>query len=184
MANYDSGARFDDPNVHYDEPSAPLKNMNQNLISSTLTAQAVTDILAAVATIRTKLPFLISLSPEERKRLANITEESQGVVLAALNFAAQHPEAIPATFNLAEFNKDGALLSPLQQVTSAISQLDRDADDTLRALHSDLYGEFLDIYAFAKATNRNGGYDEFINSVKGRFARGPRKKANPTPPTQ
>ena len=182
MANYDSGARFDDPNVHYDEPSAPHKNMNQNFISSTLTAQAVTDILAAVATIRTKLPFLISFSPEERKRLANVTEESQGVVLAALNFAAQHPEAIPASFNLAEFNKDGALLSPLQQVTSAISQQDRDADDTLRALHSDLYGEFLDIYAFAKATNRNGGYDEFIKSVKGRFAKGPRKKVNPTPP--
>lgn len=180
MANYDSGARWDDSSLRYDEPSTPSKIMNQNKISAVLPAQAVTDILAAVATIRTKLPFLVSLSPEERKRLRNVTEETQGVVLAALNFVTQHPEAIPATFNTAEFNKDGALLTPYQQVASAISQLDSEVDDTLRALHSDLYDEFLDVYAFAKANNRNGGYDEFINSVKGRFSSGPRRKTTPT----
>lgn len=158
--------------------------MDKNKISAVLSPQDLADIFAAVATIRSKLPFLASLSQDERKRLRNITEESQGVVLAALNFVAQHPEAIPGTFNIPEFTKDGALMTPLQRAVSAIAQLNLDADDTMRALHGDLYNAFLDVYAFAKANNRKGGYDEFINAVKGRFASGPRKKNPPTPPAK
>ena len=109
--------------------------------------------------------------------MPSVTEASQGIILAALNFVAQHPEALPATFNAAEFAKDGALLTPLQQAASAIAQLNQDFDDTLKALQGDLYSEFLDVYAFAQANNRNGAYDEFITTAKSRFAGGPRQKA-------
>ena len=152
--------------------------MNENKISAALAAQAVTNINAALATIRENLPFLLNLTAKERKSLPSITEETQGVVLAALNFTMQHPEALPATFDSDEFKKDGDLLTPFQQVASSVDQLNTDINDTLRALHGDLYGQFLDVYAFAKANNRSGGYDAFIDSVKGRFAKGPRK-----PPT-
>lgn len=181
MANYDSGVRYDEPNGRYDDVSAAnqIKRMDQKKISASLAAADLAAVLAAVATIRTKLPFLISLSADERKHLANVTEQSQGVVLSAINFVAQHPEALPGTFDTAEFTKDANLLSPMQQVASAIAQLNRDTDDTLRALHGDLYSEFLDFYAIAKTTNRNGGYDEFINAVKGRFAKSPRKTKTP-----
>jgi hypothetical protein len=81
---------------------------------------------------------------------------------------------LPGTFNVAEFNKDAALLAPLQQVASLIATLNTDTDDTLRALHSDLYVETLDVYAFAKAANRAGAYDDYINTVKTRFSNGPR----------
>lgn len=155
--------------------------MSQNKISAVLTPTNLTAITTAVATIRTNSP-LLNLTPAERRSLQSITETSQGVVLASLNFVAQHPEALPASFNTAEFNKDGALLAPLQQMASLIAQLHQDFDDTLRALHSDLYAEFLDVYAYAKANNRTGAYDEFINTVKVRFAKSPRKpKTPPTP---
>jgi hypothetical protein len=157
--------------------------MSQNKISATLAAAAVTNITTAIATIRTNLPFLLNLTQNERQSLPGITESSQGVVLAALNFAGQHPEALPGTFNTAEFAKDGALLTPLQQVASSVAQLNQDVDDTLRALHSDLYLQFLDVYAFAKANNRSGAFDEFINAVKGRFARAPRAKTPVSVPT-
>ena len=183
MGNYDSGARYDDPGLRYDAVSTrnQNRNMETNRISASLTNADRDAVLAAVATIRSKLPFLISLTADERKRLAGVTEESQGVILSAINFVAQHPEALPGTFDTTEFNKDADLLSPFPQDASAVAQLGRDTDDTLRALHSDLYGEFLDIYAFAKANNRNGGYDEFISAVKGRFSRGPRKTKTTTP---
>jgi hypothetical protein len=98
-------------------------------------------VTTAIATIRTNLPFL---NAEQRKKLQNITEASQGVVQATINFVAQHPEALPGTFNTTEFNKDAALLAPLQQLASLIAALNTDTDDTLRALHSDLYAETLD----------------------------------------
>jgi hypothetical protein len=157
--------------------------MSQNKISAALAASAVTNITTAIATIRTNAPFLINLTPSERHGLPNVTEGSQGVVLAALNFVAQHPEALPGTFDTVEFNKDGTLLPQLQQVASQIAQLNEDFNDTLRALHSDLYVAFLDVYAFAQANNRTGAYNGFIDSVKGRFARPSRKKSSPTPPT-
>jgi hypothetical protein len=147
--------------------------MSKNLISAALAAQAVTNITTAVATIRTNLPFLLNLTPAQRKSLSSITEASQGIVIATINFVAQHPEALPATFDVAEFNKDAALLAPLQQVASLIASLNTDTDDTLRALHGDLYSEFLDVYALAKAGNRSGAYDDYLNSVKSRFAKTP-----------
>jgi len=151
MANYDSGAHFDDPNVRYDEPSAPPKNMNQNKISAVLAAQAVTDITTAINTIRTKLPFLINLSPDERKRLRNVTEESQGSSSPRSTSWPSIPS--PARHVRHRRVQQGRRPArPFQQVASAIGQLDRDVDDTLRALHSDLYSEFLDIYALPRPT--------------------------------
>jgi hypothetical protein len=149
--------------------------MSQNKVSAVLTAQAITNITGAITTIRANIPFLLNLTPEQRKRQQSITESSQGIVLASLNFAAQHPEALPAAFNTAEFKKDGDLLAPLQQIESLVAQLKQDVDDTLKGLQGDLYSEFLDVYAYAKAANRNGAYDEFINNVKGRFSSGPHK---------
>ena len=46
---------------------------NQNKVSAQLVAQTVTEILAAFATIKTKLPFLISLTDDERAHLPHST---------------------------------------------------------------------------------------------------------------
>jgi hypothetical protein len=189
----DNLLRWDTPGLHWNDlrlrwngtaPAAESKPMSsQNLVSTQLTAQAVTDITAAITTIRTNLPFLLNLNAAQRKSLRNITEASQGIAQATINFVAQHPDALPGTFNTAEFNKDAALLAPLQQVASLIASLNTDTNDTLRALHSDLYAETLDVYAYAKAANRNGAYDDYLNTVKTRFSAGPRKKTTPDKPT-
>lgn len=42
--------------------------------------------------------------------------------------------------------------------------------------------EFLDLYALAKANNRNGQYDAFLASVAPIFARGPRTPVTPPSP--
>lgn len=176
------GARWDGT---VEEVMAALARQNnsttmssQNLVSNALTAEAVTAITGAVATIRTNLPFLLNLNNAQRKSFQNITESSQGIVQATINFVAQHPEALPGTFNVVEFNKDAALFAPLQQVASLIASLNTDTQDTNRALHSDLYGETLDVYASAKVANRAGTYDDYINTVKTRFATGPRKNVS------
>jgi hypothetical protein len=186
--------RWDTPGARWDgtveEVMAAINQQNtnttmssQNLVSAALAAQAVTNITTAVATIRTNLPFLLNLNDAQRKSLRNITEASQGIAQATINFVAQHPEALPGTFNVAEFNKDAALLAPFQQVASLIASLNTDTDDTLRALHSDLYSETLDVYAYAKAANRAGAYDDYINTVKTRFSTGPLAKKAAKKPT-
>jgi len=158
---------------------------NQNKVSAQLAAQAVTDILAAYATIRAKLPFLISLTDEERAHLPHIGDKSAEALNQTLLFVAQSAEALPATFNIPELQKDGALFNPLETVAMASAQNDRLIQDTLLALRSDLLLAILDVYAFAKANNRTGAYDTYVNYMKGHFAKprtpaaAPAKPANP-----
>ncbi len=147
---------------------------NQNKVSAALVQQSVTDILAAYATIKQKLPFLINLTDDERAHLPHIGDKSGEVLTQTLNFVAQFPEALPATFNIPEFQKDGALFNPLETVAMASAQNDQIIQDTRLALRSDLLLAILDVYAFAKANNRNGAYDVYVNSMKGHFANPPR----------
>ena len=183
---------WDNPALHWDDPNLrwdgfiPDNSNNtmasNNLVSAALTAADVTAINAAIATLRDKLPFLIELTKQERRRLAHAGDGSQGFVQNSLTFAAQHPEALPGLFDAAEYAKDGALAQSFKPIAAAIAQLNEEVQDTELALDHDLMVESLDVYAFAKANNRNGSYDSYIEAAKVRFARSPRKKAT-TPPT-
>lgn len=155
--------------------------MTQNNISAVLAPTAAANISNAIATIRTNLPFLLNLTPDQRKTLAHATESGQGAILDALNFAAQHPEALPATFNAAEFAKDGALNAAYAPIVAAVAALNQDVSDTMIALQADLYSEFLDVYAFAKVNNRGGAYSTFVDAAKSRFARSPKAKSPAVP---
>jgi hypothetical protein len=51
-------------------------------------------------------------------------------------------------------------------------------------LNGELFLQFLDVYAYAKANNRDGRYNTFIAAVKERFAKTPKPVTTPvTPPT-
>ncbi len=143
----------------------------QNKVSATLAAQAVTNILAAYATIKTNLPFLINLTDDERAHLPHIGDKSAEVLNQTLQFVAQFPEALPATFSIAEFQKDGALFTPFESVVMASANSNQLISDTDLALRSDLLLAILDVYAYAKANNRNGAYDTYVNYMKGHFAK-------------
>ena len=144
---------------------------NQNKVSAQLAAQAVTDILAAYATIKQNMPFLINLTDDERAHLPHIGDKSGEVLTQTLNFVSQFPEALPATFNIAEFQKDGALFTPLETVAMASTQNDQLIQDTRLALRSDLLLAILNVYAFAKANNRTGAYDSYVSYMKDHFAK-------------
>ena len=156
--------------------------MDNNKVSAVLAAQAVTNILAAVGTIRTNLPFLITLTEQQRHDLPKMGPTRRDAVMQSLIFAAQNPTALPGTFDAVEFAKDGTLLPPFETVAQAIASINEDTQDTLLALHNDLFMGLLDVYAFAKANNRVVAYDSYLNLVKPAFAK-TRKAATPvTPP--
>ncbi len=182
MANYDSGVLWDDPSVRYDDLVAPpTPTMSQNKVSAVLAPAALANVNTALATIRTNLPFLLTLSDEERKAMPKANDGSAGFIQQSLIFASQHPEALLAGFSAAEYAKDGTLLTPLQSVCNLVTQLHSDCTDTLMALNSDLMAESLDVYAGGKANNRGGNYSSYVDVAKAHFAQGPRKPKT-TPP--
>ncbi len=59
-------------------------HMVANQVSAELAAADVEAIAASIAAIKAKLPFLIDLSPAERKTLPKMGDKSQAFVRAAL----------------------------------------------------------------------------------------------------
>jgi hypothetical protein len=64
--------------------------MPDNRISATLSQADQQAVLSAINTIREKLPFLIDLTPEERRTLPRMGDRSRGFVSQALEVASHH----------------------------------------------------------------------------------------------
>ena len=176
-----------DPQITWNgfEPEAWSKQnntMEQNMVSYTMAEQAVTNIVTAIGVIRTNIPFLLHLEPQDRQTLPHVTPASQGTLEQASIFANANSGALPGDFPLAGFNQDFVLQKVFLPIATAIAQLNEEVQDTLLALNSDLYYGMLDIYAFAKAANRDGRYDTIVKTLKPFFSRPRKKVSTPTPP--
>lgn len=147
-------------------------------ISATLTPEQRDAVMQAVATIKTNLPFLVDLSPEERKTLPKMGDKSQAFVSTALEVATQNPDFLPRSFDIEEFRKDVQLSETLYPLLLAIAQLHELLDDTYLAVGSEAYTAALQVYNYAKASGNVGGLDTLVEEMGQRFARKSRK-SNP-----
>ncbi len=152
-----------------------------NQISATMTPADREAVLAAVATIKAKLPFLMNLTPEQRKSLPKMGDKSQAFVNKALEVATQNPDFLPRSFDLDEMKRDVELFQALYPVFLALTQLQEAVDDTVIAVGSDAYAAALLVYNFAKANGKGTGLDAVIDEMGKRFARKSRKAESPAP---
>jgi hypothetical protein len=140
-----------------------------NLVSGALTAAQVTAISTALGTIRTNLPFLRNLSPDDRHTLPKMGTASLPFVSQSLLAAKANPTVLPASFDLPGFDADMALYQALGPISTQITQLNELFNDTMLALGSDLYSEALDAYLYLKAGNGAAGLDELKATMGKRF---------------
>ena len=149
--------------------------MTTNQISATMTQTDRDAVLAAVATIKEKLPFLMDLTPEQRKSLPKMGDKSQAFVNKALEVATQNPDFLPRSFDLEEMKQDVELFQALYPVSLSLTQLQELVDDTVMAVGSDAYAAALMVYSFAKASGKGAGLDAVADEMGKRFARKSRK---------
>lgn len=145
--------------------------MLDNRISASLSQADQQAILAAVNTIREKLPFLIDLTPEERRTLPRMGDKSRGFVAQALEVATLNPDILPRSFDVSEMRKDVDLLSALSPVMTALSQLSELVDDTYMAVGSEAYASALLVYQFARTGGKGSALDGALDALSQRFAR-------------
>lgn len=149
--------------------------MAPNPISATMTQADREAVLAAVATIKEKLPFLVDLSAEERKALPKMGDKSRAFVSKALEVATQNPDFLPRSFDLEELRKDVQLFEALYPLLLSMTQLQELLDDTCLAVGSEAYAAALQVYSYAKASGNVGGMDAVVSEMGQRFARKSRK---------
>ncbi len=151
----------------------------ENRIDITLTTTDVEEILAAIETIRTKLPFLVALTVEESRSLARLGDKSRAFVSKAIDLAEKHPEILPGTFELDELQTDMALFETLYPITSSLGQLHNLLQDTTALAGSEAYTAARLVYNYAKLSNLGGELDPLIDDMKKRYCRKKSKAEDP-----
>lgn len=122
----------------------------QNITASVSEAD-IQQIKAALATIEEKLPFLITLTAEERRKLFKMGDKSLAFVNNSLNAAQSNPDILPASFDLDEFLRDYQLATTLTDILFRLQQLTEKVDDTRMAVSSEAMSSSLTVYNYVKA---------------------------------
>ena len=145
--------------------------MLENRVSAQLGEAERQAVFAAIQTIRQKLPFLIDLTPEERRALPRFGDKSRGFVEQALQVAEQNPDILPRTFDAGEMRNDVELFAALSSVNAALSQLSELVEDTLMAVGSESYAAALLVYQFTRAAGKGTALDYALDGLGQHFAR-------------
>ncbi|MCG8366116.1 MAG: hypothetical protein MJA27_22625 [Pseudanabaenales cyanobacterium] len=125
--------------------------MATNRISASLDQADQGAVMAAISTIKEKLPFLMDLTTEERKSLPKMGDKSRAFVSKALEVATQNPDFLPRSFDLEEMRKDVQLFEALYPLLLSLTQMQELVDDTCMAVGSEAYAAALQVYNYAKA---------------------------------
>ena len=160
----------------------------QNRIDATLSTAVRDEILDLIAQIRSKLPFLIDLSPEERMSLVKMGESGRPFVEHSLNLVEQDDSFMPRSFDKTEMRTDNDLYESLLPVSMQMTQLHEAVSDTMLLVGSDLIMAGLDVYKNAKANGQGENLDNLVPLLGQRFKRKSKTEGgddggNENPPT-
>ena len=139
-------------------------------ITASLSPADIQEIKAAFATIEAKLPFLVTLSAEERRNLFKMGNKRLAFVNNSLIAAQSNRDILPASFDLDEFVRDYQLAANLTEVLIGLRQLTEQVDDTLMAVGSEAMGSSLTVYDYVKtAAKKTPGLKIVAELLSDRF---------------
>jgi len=119
--------------------------------------------------VKEELPFLISLTKEERKKLRKIGPGRKGYVQEVNTASNANSSALAAGFNLNDFNSKLALYNALSEIRSWANPLMDSLDSTLMALGSELMKESDEAYGYLKVAaskDNNQNLNTTIGKIK------------------
>ncbi|MEH2138432.1 hypothetical protein [Nostoc sp.] len=123
-------------------------------IAATLSPQDIQEIKAALQTVQKKMPFLITLSTEERRKLLKMGDKSLAFVNNSVTAAQSNREILPPTFDVEELVRDYQLATALTELLISVQQLAEQVDDTLMAVGSEAMISSLTVYDYVKTASK------------------------------
>lgn len=146
-----------------------------NRVSATLSAKDREEIEKALAVLQEKVPFLIGLTPEERKYLPKMGDKSRAFVRRALEVGQRNEGILPRAFDLNEMRRDVELYDDLLPLYLGVTQFAELLNDTLIEIGSEAYASALVVYNAAKSHGQAAGLEEALDDLGRRFARKTKK---------
>ncbi|MEH2108283.1 hypothetical protein [Nostoc sp.] len=151
-------------------------------ITATLSPQDIQEIKAALQTVQRKMPFLITLSTEERRKLVKMGDKSLAFVNNSITAAQSNREILPATFDVEELVQDYQLAAALTELLTSMQQLTEQVDDTLMAVGSEAMTSSLTVYDYVKtASKKTPGLKTVAEQLGERFKAIGKGKSAKTP---
>ena len=155
--------------------------MPENRVSATLSEADRKAVLDAIETIRTKLSFLIDLTPEQRRSLPKMGDKSRAFVAKALAIAQHNSDFLPRSFSVEEFERDVALAEALLPVMVSLTRLQEQVTDTYTEVGSEAYSASLVVYQYGRNSGDGQSLEGLLDDMGQRFAR--KSRSAKTPPT-
>jgi len=156
-------------------------SVNNSQIDITLTTEQVAAIVAAMDTLELALPFLVSLTVDDRQRLFKLGTRSEGFVNEALSAALQHSDYVPPAVGLVELQRDLALRQALLPIVQRARVIYTKLNDTWMLAGADAMQSATAIYRVLRA-QRGEGLDVTLNVLKQRFAKSSSAAQEPMEP--
>lgn len=139
-------------------------------ISAELSASDLEEIKKSLKTITDKLPFLVTLSTDERRKLYKMGPKSLDFVNDCQIVAQNYPTIFPVNFDNTEFGKDAQLAKALSEINLLVDVLASQINDTAMAVGSEALNTSLQVYDYVKtAAKREAGIKTVAEQLKTRF---------------
>lgn len=144
-----------------------------NAFHSNIPAAVLQDVQQHLDAIRTALaPYLVSLTPEERRTMLRMADKTVAFVQKTNDYATNNAAFVPSFMDLAELKQDVAGLTALTPLHQQLEQLTLDVDSTMMTAGSEAYANSLTIYNNIKflAKNKQPGAQAAYDDLSQRFA--------------
>ena len=148
-------------------------SIHKNNLDVTLTTEQSAGVTAAVAALYTAMPFLVSLTNADRRRLTKLGDKSEAFVRQAHQIVRDHEDVLPAGINLDQMDRDAAIRDLLLPVHQQLTQILTMVNDTITVAGSDLMKASHIVYRALKSHGEEAGLRLVRDELGRRFARVP-----------
>ena len=145
--------------------------MLENKVSATFTLADLTEVLNHIKAIENKLPFLISMTIEQKALLSKLGDKSQAFVNKSYELVKQKSEFMPRNFNVEEMGKDIKMYADLMTINTALELLTKKIDDTQTEVGCEALDSALTVYDYAKKSTLSAELETLISGMGQRFAK-------------
>jgi hypothetical protein len=150
-----------------------------NKISAVFTIAEKQTLLTKINDVKTQLPFLVSLTIDERKKLRKMGPKSVAYVQQCVAGAKAFPNELKKNFDASELEKDYNLIYNLLDVQIALQSLLESVNDTMMAGGIDAMEAADEVYDSLKSSaKKDANVKEMVKLIAERF-KGQGKKITP-----
>lgn len=156
--------------------------MSYQNIDASLSAADMQAVKDAFATILQKLPFLVNLTPDERRSMFKAGPDSLSFVQNALTAAQGNKDIFPASFNTEAFQRDVDLFAALTELDTLADSVTSQIDDTRLAVGGEAMQEATQVYKYVQAAlPTTPGLKPIADQLGQRFQKTSKAKTPATP---